>query len=171
VANEQLYLLWQVLHEADQTFRLGHFGLYATESMRLEKGYLHWKTDLSYEYNPFETGLERFVNLDKKDFVGKQALLEQVDRGPRKQRVTLTIECATAPAHIGDPVFFAGRQRGSLTSAGYGHRVDKNIAYAYVDPGHATIGSTAQIGILGERYPATIVDPVLYDPANTLVKA
>jgi len=54
IPNEQLYLVWQLLNEAGQKFNLGYFGLYATESMRLEKGYLHWKADLIYEQNPFE---------------------------------------------------------------------------------------------------------------------
>ena len=75
---------------AGEQFELGYFGLYATESMRLEKGYLHWKADLIVEHNPFEARLEHFVKLDKPDFIGKQALLEQIERGPRKLLVSMT---------------------------------------------------------------------------------
>jgi len=171
VPNEQLYLTWKILNEAGQNFDLGYFGLYATESMRLEKGYLQWKADLIYEHNPFEAGLDRFVKLDKSDFVGKQALLEQVERGPRKQLVSMVLTCDIAAAHSGDPVLLGEHQVGSVTSGGYGHRVEKNIAYAYVDPGQATIGTALSIGILGDSYDAVVVAPILYDPANELPRS
>lgn len=171
VPNDQLYLVWQILNQAGKAFDLGFFGLYATESMRLEKGYLHWKADLIYEYNPFEARLERFVKFDKPDFIGKQALLEQVERGPRKLLVSMTVDCDIANAHGGDPVFSGEQQVGSVTSAGYGHRVQRNIAYAYVDPDAAEVGTELKLGILGDRYAAVVVEPILYDPKNLLVRA
>jgi dimethylglycine dehydrogenase len=171
VPNEQLYLVWQILHEAGKQFGLGYFGLYATESMRLEKGYLHWKSDLIYERNPFEARLDRFVTLDKADFIGKQALLEQVERGPCKLLISMTIDCDTATAHAGDPVFAEEQQVGSVTSSGYGHRVNRNIAYAYVDPDRAAVGNQLSLGILGDKYPATVVDPILYDHDNSRVRS
>jgi dimethylglycine dehydrogenase len=171
VPNEQLYLVWKILSEAGKAFSLGYFGLYATESMRLEKGYLHWKADIIVEHNPFEARVEYFVKLDKPDFVGKAALLDQIERGPRKLLVSMTVDCDIAPAHSGDPVFAGEHQVGTVTSAGYGHRVGKNIAYAYVDPDSATIGTGLSIGILGERYPAEVVSPIMYDPDNRLPRA
>ncbi|MFT5218619.1 MAG: dimethylglycine dehydrogenase [Planctomycetota bacterium] len=171
VPNEQLYLLWQILNQAGVGFELGNFGLYATESMRLEKGYLHWKSDLIYEFNPYEAGLQRFVKLDKPDFIGKAALEAQQQRGPRKQLVSMIVDCDIAPAHSGDPVYFGSEQIGSVCSGGYGHRVKKNIAYAYIDPEHAAFDSRLSIGILGETFPASVVHPVLYDPDNQLVKS
>lgn len=171
VPNEQLYLVWQLISEAGRDFELGYFGLYATESMRLEKGYLHWKADLIYEHNPFEARLERFVKLDKDDFIGKTALLEQIERGPRKLLVSMTVDCDIACAHSGDPVFADERQVGTVTSAGYGHRVQKNIAYAYVDPETAAVGTRLELGILGERYAAEVVEPILYDPENLPMRA
>jgi len=166
VPNEQLYLVWQILEAAGKAFDLGYFGLYATESMRLEKGYRHWKADLNYEHNPFESRLDRFVNMDKDDFIGKAALQQQLERGQRKLFVSMTIDCDIAPAHSGDPVFSGDRQVGTVTSGGYGFRVEKNIAYAFVDPDQAETGNSISVGILGEKYPAIVVDPVLYDPAN-----
>ena len=162
--NEQLYLVWQLLNDAGRAFGLSHFGLYAAESMRLEKGFLHWKAELSYERNPFEAGLERFVRLDKADFVGKTALLEQRERGPRQRLVSLVIDGDLAPAHAGDGVFAGARQVGSVTSGGYGHRVRENIALAYVDPEQARVGNALDVVILGERYGARVVEPVRYDP-------
>ena len=170
VPNERLYLVWQVLNQAGKAFDLGYFGLYATESMRLEKGYLHWKADLIYEHNPLEARLDRFVKLDKASFIGKPALLEQIERGPRKLLVSMIVDCEFAGAHGGDPVFAGERQVGSVTSAGYGHRVAKNIAYAYVDPDQAEIDTRLRVGILGEKYDAIVVEPILYDPDNQRVR-
>ena len=171
VPNEQLYLVWQIINDAGREFDLGYFGLYATESMRLEKGYLHWKADLIYEHNPLEARLDRFVKLDKADFIGKAALQQQIERGPRKLLVSMTVDCDIAPAHGGDPVYADGQQVGSVTSAGYGHRVKQSIAFAYVEPQSAAIGTPLTIGILGEQYPAEVVSPILYDPENERVRA
>ena len=171
VPNAQLYLIWQRLHQAAGAFEPVHFGLYATESMRLEKGYRHWKADLIGEYNPLESGLARFVDLDKADFIGRPALLRQRERGPRKCFVCLTVDCDLAPAHSGDAVFSGATQVGTVTSGGYGHRVKKNIALAFVDPAASPIGHRLQLGILGQRYPATVVAPCLYDADHARVRA
>lgn len=171
VPNEQLYLVWKILDEAGTDFKLGHFGLYATESMRLEKGYRHWKADLIVEHNPMESRLDRFVNLNKADFIGKLALQAQIERGPRKLFVSMIVDCEIAAAHGGDPVFADGKQIGSVTSGGYGFRTEKNIAYAFVDPDQAGIGKQLKIGILGEHYDVVVVEPTLYDPDNRLVKS
>lgn len=171
VPNEQLYLTWKILNDAGAEFGLSYFGLYATESMRLEKGYRHWKADLIYEHNPYESCLDRFVKLDKSGFIGKQALQRQLERGQTKRFVTMTVDCDIAPAHIGDPVYAMNGQVGSVTSGGYGHRVQKNLALAFVDPRQAEIGTRLQIGILGERYDAEVVAPCLYDPENRRVRS
>jgi dimethylglycine dehydrogenase len=171
VPSEQLYLVWKTLMEAGREFDLVQFGLYATESMRLEKGYRHWKADLIYEHNPMEARLDRFVRLDKGDFIGKEALLQQIARGPRKVFVSMVIDCDVAPAHGGDPLFLNDKQVGSVTSGDFGHRVQQNIAYGYIDPGASEIGTKLEIGILGERYSAEIVTPCLYDPDNKLVRS
>jgi dimethylglycine dehydrogenase len=171
VANEQLYLVWNILENAGSAFGLVHFGLYATESMRVEKGYLHWKADLIYEHNPIETGLDRFVKLDKPDFIGKRALLAQLKRGHRKVLVSMIVDCDIAPAHGGDPVYRGEKQVGSVTSSGYGHRVGKNIAFAFIEPEQAEVGTGLEVGILEEKYQATVVSPCLYDPQNARVRA
>ena len=179
VPNEQLYLVWKLINEAGSEFGLSRFGLYATESMRMEKGYLHWKADLIYERNPIETGLDRFVKLDKPNFLGKEALETELAGGLKKKLVTMVIDCDVAPAHAGDSVyidvadarFSEDQVIGTITSGAYGHRVNKNIAYAYVEPELASIGNQLTLGILGERYKAVVTEPCLYDPDNSLVRA
>ena len=170
VPNEQLYLTWTILNRAGETFDLSLFGLYATESMRLEKGYRHWKADLIIERNPMESALQRFVNLEKSDFIGKQGLLSEIDRGPEKLFVALTIDCEHAPAHVGDPVYRGNSLIGTVTSGGYGHRVKKNIAFAFISPELATVGNSLSVKIVGDRYDAVITEPCLYDAGNKLVR-
>jgi dimethylglycine dehydrogenase len=171
VPNEQLYLVWQILSEAGAAYNLSRFGLYATDSMRMEKGYRHWKADLIYERNPMESALTRFVDLDKPDFVGRAALLKEIERGDLKTFVAMTVDCDIAAAHAGDSVYNGDDIIGTVTSGGYGHRVQRNIAFAFVDPAHAAIGTQLEVGILGSRYSAEVCEPCLYDPDNALVRA
>ena len=170
VVNQQLSALYETLLQAGEDFNLVQFGLYAAESMRLEKGYLHWKTDLLYEYNPIEAGLERFVKLDKGEFVGREALLEQIRAGQRYQFVVMTVDCDHAPAQSGDPIYLERRQVGSVTSGGYGHRVGKNIAYGYVEPEASRQYTELAVGILGTRYSAKVTANTLYDSDNARSK-
>ena len=169
IPNEQLYLVWKLINDAGQSFGLSRFGLYATESMRMEKGYRHWKADLLYERNPMESGLERFVNLDK-DFIGKQALLKEIERGNEKEFVVLTVDCDLAAAHGGDSVYSDDKLIGTVSSGGYGHRVRRNIAFAFVQPAYAAKGTQLKVGILGNQYEAVVTDLCLYDAENKLVR-
>ena len=88
IPNTQLYGAYDVLTQAGIDFELNHFGMHAIDSMRLEKGYGHWKADFITEFNPYESGLDRFVDLSK-DFPGKEGLLSQQKKGLRKKRVLL----------------------------------------------------------------------------------
>ena len=170
-ANEDLVEVYDLLIEAGNSFGLVQFGLYAAESMRLEKGYLHWKADLIYEHTPIETGLIRFVKMEKNFFIGQKALLEQMRLGKRRQLVVLMIDCKHAPAHSGDPVYLNERLVGSVTSGGFGHRVQKNIAYAYVESDALAENTQLAVGILGERYSSSVSASCLFDPDNLRIKA
>lgn len=171
VPNEQLYLTWKLINEVGKDFNLSHFGLYATESMRMEKGYLHWKADLIYERTPIETGLDFFTKMDKPSFVGKEALEKLIEKGIQKQLVAMTIDCVISPAHSGDSIYVGDKLMGTITSGAYGHRVKKNIAYAFVEPELSAIGTNLEVEILGQKYPAVVTKSCLYDPDNSLVKS
>jgi len=171
VPNEQLYLAWKLINEAGKDFNLSKFGLYATESMRMEKGYLHWKADLIYERNPIETGLGFFTEMDKPNFVGKQALKSLLEQGNQKKLVVMTIDCDLAPAHSGDSIYVGDKLMGTITSGAYGHRVKKNIAYAFVEPELSEKGTNIEVEILGQKYPAVVTESCLYDPENNLVRS
>ena len=167
--NNQLYAGYLALKRAGEEHGLRLFGSMAVESMRLEKGYMHWKADLITEYNPFETGLDRFVDMGK-DFIGKAALAEMQGAGPRKSLVTLEIDCTHAPSHGGASVHAGGKVVGTVTSADWGHRVGKNLAYAFVDPDCAGHGTQLKVDVLGLPEDATVIPPCPYDPENKLLR-
>ena len=120
VPNSQLYAAWLALRQAGEAHGMQIFGARAVESMRLEKGYLHWKADLLTEFDPFETGLDRFVKLDKGDFIGREALLKRQADGPSRKLVCLRIDGDTAPAHGGSSVMKDGAVVGTVTSGSFG---------------------------------------------------
>jgi len=138
--------------------------------MRMEKGYRHWKADLIYEHNPIELGLDRFVALEKEDFVGKNALLAEIERGPKKQFACITIDCDIASAHSGDSVYSGDDLIGTITSGGYGHRVEANIAYVLMKPEYTELGTKLSVGILGKRYQAEVCIECLYDEPHEIVR-
>jgi len=170
VPNERLYGCYRVLVEAGREFGLAHFGNLAAESMRVEKGFRHWKADLITEFNPMESGLGRFVKLDK-DFLGKAPLERMLEKGLRRSFVTLRLDSRKAPAHGGDSVLHNGRVVGTVCSAAWGHRVGCNLAMAFVEPGHSSSGTQLAVEILGEQIAATVSDECQYDPTFGRLRA
>jgi len=170
IPNESLIYVHDLLRDAGAGFELRPFGLYAAESMRIEKGYRHWKVDLITEFTPLEAGLDRFVTLDKQ-FVGRAGLLRRIENGPRRNFVSLVLDCTQAPAHGGDSIMLADQVIGSITSASWGHRTGLNLAMGYVDPAHSTVGQDCTVQILGRQVPARVAEHCHYDPGNEIVRS
>lgn len=170
IPNASLYAAYLALREAGKAHDLKLFGALAVDSMRLEKGYLHWKADILTEFDPFETGLPRFVMMDKPDFIGKSALEKRQAEGVRTQLVTMTLDSKDAPAHGGASVMRDGKVVGTVSSGGWGHRTGKNIAYAFVDPELSAKCTQLEIDVLGHMVRAEITDQALYDPQMSLVR-
>ena len=164
VPNASLYAAYRALREAGKAHGLKLFGARAVESMRMEKGFLHWKADLITEFDPFETGLERFVRADKDDFVGKAALARRLAAGPRKKRVSLKIDTTQAPAHPGASVMDGDAVVGTITSGAWGHRTGLNLAYAFADPAYAEVGRIMRVDMCGRPIAAEVIAPSPYDP-------
>ena len=168
VPNAHLYAAYTALREAGEAHGMKLFGARAVESMRMEKGYLHWKADLLTEFDPFETGLDRFVKLEKGDFVGRDALSKRT--APTKRLVTLEIDTDKWPAHGGASVMAGDKVVGTVTSGDWGHRVGKNLAYAFAEPEAATDDLPVAVDIIGNLVPAQVIEPGPYDPENLRVK-
>ena len=171
IPNEQLSGAYETFRARARRSAMAPFGLYATESMRLEKGYRHWKADLITEYNPVESGLERFVQHDKPEFVGKAALEKQLAGGLKRRFVSLVIDSDFAPAHPGDSMLAGDTVVGTVSSAGFGHRVGENLAMGFVEPDFAEIGCELEILVIGQRLKARVVEQCRYDPTYSRVRS
>jgi dimethylglycine dehydrogenase len=157
---------------AGEAHGLGDFGVYAMDSLRLEKCYRGWKSDLTHEYSPIASGLGRLVALDKGDFIGREALLAERARGPREWLVPLVLdEDGDADAPPCSPVWKEGVVVGLTASGGYGYHLRKSIALAYVRADCARVGEALTVEILGEKRGARVGADPLYDPSNARLKA
>jgi dimethylglycine dehydrogenase len=144
-----------------------HFGLYAMDSLRIDKCYRGWKSDLETGYSPFEAALERFVDLDKPEFTGKAALLAQQQRGVPRRLVPLILDSAgTADALPCCGVYCGSEAVGITTSGAWSHTLDRSIALAYVRADLATADTRLEIDLLDERCPVTVGREPLFDPEN-----
>ena len=168
--------VYDAIMEKGTAHQLGHFGMLALDSMRLEKGYRSWKSDLTSDYSMLESGLERWVNFGKEKFVGKASLQAEYQTGAKRQFVTLTVDDPTDGEPFGEAVYLStvnvdGKAVGLVVSAGYGHRVGKSIAMAVLDKDALASSSSLSITILGRERAAHLVDGgVLYDPENARMK-
>ncbi|WP_085908537.1 GcvT family protein [Kiloniella majae] len=164
--------LFDVLMEAGAEFGLKPFGIRAMDSMRLEKSYRLIPTEMSIEYSALETGLDRFVRLDKEDdFIGKQALADWKERGFENQFVTMEVHGVTdCDARGSEPIYLNDEMVGRVTSGGFGFRTGKSIALAMVRPDLAEIGTELEVYILGSLFKATVVEESPYDPENKILR-
>ncbi|WP_146347070.1 GcvT family protein [Phaeobacter marinintestinus] len=149
------------------------FGMYALNSLRLEKGYRAWKGDLSTDYSLFEGGLDRFVKLDKpQDFPGKQALMNEKQQGSAKRFVTLTVDAGDADAPYMSTLWHGGEVVGETTSGGWGHRINGSIALGMLRSDLAVPGTEVAVDIYGKKCRAVVQeDQPLWDPLNERLRA
>jgi dimethylglycine dehydrogenase len=159
------------LMNAGAEFGIKPFGIRAMDSMRLEKSYKLVGRELSIEYAGLESALERFIDLKKGDFLGRDALLAWRERGFANRLVTLEVHGVTnADARGSEPVLRDGLAVGRTTSGGYGWRTGKSLALAMVQPGHADVGSELEIVVLGERHRATVIAESPFDAENARLR-
>ena len=149
------------------------FGMYALNSLRIEKGYRAWKGDLSSDYSMLEAGLERFVKFDKEqDFTGKAALLAEKQQGRKKAFAPLIIDAGEADAPYMSKIWHNGEIVGETTSGAWGYRVNASVALAMLRPEVAQAGTELEVEIYGERRKAVVQpDQALWDPENERLRA
>ncbi|MEO0990641.1 MAG: FAD-dependent oxidoreductase, partial [Pseudomonadota bacterium] len=149
------------------------FGMYALNSLRIEKGYRTWKGDLSTDYSLLEGGLDRFVKLDKPhDFPGKAAVLNEKQQGVKKRFVTMTVAANGHDAPYMSTLWHGDQVVGETTSGAWGYRVDKSIALGMLRTDLAIEGTELEVDIFGERCKATVMpDQPLWDPDNLRLRA
>ena len=170
---EYAHHLFEALFKAGEEFGIGMAGMRAMESLRMEKSYRMWGSDLTRDYTPFEASLDRFVRMNKGDFIGKAALEKQLAEGVPHRFITLEVHGVTDADPLGNEPLFAadGRMVGRATAGYYGHVLRKSLAIGYIKPEFAEVGTELSIEILGERKRATVVVESPYDPANADLRA
>ena len=166
--NEDMSLIYEKVLSEGAT----PFGMFALDSLRVEKGYRAWKGDLSTDYSLLESGLERFIKFDKKEvFPGKQSLLTEKQRGSVKKFVSMIIKDNVCDAPYMSTIWHDGKIIGEVTSGAYGHRVNASIALGMVKTDLAISGQTVSVDIFGNDFPAIIQNSgPLWDPNNEVLK-
>ncbi len=167
--NEDMPAIYEAILDAGAT----PFGMYALNSLRIEKGYRAWKGDLSTDYSLLEGGLERFVKLDKpQNFPGKSAILNEKQQGVKKSFVTLTVDAGDCDAPYMSCIWQGDQIVGETTSGAWGYRVGKSIALGMVKTEVANPGTELEVEIYGQKYRAVVQeDQPLWDPANERLRA
>ncbi len=168
---EQGLRLWDTLWEAGRPLGLIAAGSGAFDSLRLEKGYRLWGSDIHTEYDPFEAGIGFAVKLGKGDFIGRDALGESLKRGLARRLRCMTFDDQRSVIVGSEPILDGDRVLGYVTSAGYGHSVGRGIAYGYLPPDRAEPGTKVEILYFGDRLRATVANEPLYDPEGTRMRA
>ena len=169
---EHLLSVYDLLWEAGERFGISDYGLYAMDSLRLEKCYRAWKGDLTTEYTPFMASLDRFVKLAKRGgFIGQEALQREAVHGPRERFVPLLVDATDADAAAVSIVYQGEEVVGLVTSGGFGYRLQQSIALAYVRTDLAVAGTALEVEILGVRRRAVVAREPLYDPQNLRLRS
>jgi len=166
---EQQIAVYKALMEAGEVFDIKLIGMYAMDSMRFEKGYMAWKSEMNVHHTPLETNVAWTVKLDK-EFIGKPGILKQKETGLPQKLVCLVVEAKDSDSWGYNPILKDGKRIGMTSSGGYGHRVEKSIALGYVTPEFAKIGTKMDVEILGRARSAEVVTMPLYDPKNEKMK-
>ncbi|GGS10513.1 sarcosine dehydrogenase [Streptomyces humidus] len=161
--------LWDTLWEAARPLGGVIAGRGAFNSLRLEKGYRSFGTDMTYEHDPYEAGVGFAVKLDKDDFIGKAALLR------RKENVRRKLSCLVVddPRSVvlgKEPVFDGERPVGYVTSAAYGYTIGKGIAYAWLPAELTSPGTVLHIGYFDQRVEAVVTEEPLFDPTMSRLR-
>ena len=165
VAPDYLRALHDRLAAAGAGLGLSPFGARALNALRLEKGWGSWAREYRPLYTPFEAGLDRFVALDKGDFIGRDAARAARDAGPAHRLCVFAVEADDADVIADEPIWRNGAVVGWVTSGGYAHPSATSVAMGYVAAAaYAPGANDYAVEILGDRRPARLVTEPLFDP-------
>jgi 4-methylaminobutanoate oxidase (formaldehyde-forming) len=164
--------LWTTLWDAGQPHGLVAAGYRAIDALRLEKGYRVWSSDITPDETPYDAGLGFAVALDKKPgFLGRDALVAARAAGPRKRLRCLVLDDPRSVCLGNEPVRVGGEIVGRVTSGGYGFAVERSIAYGYLPPDRAAIGTRGEVEVFGEWIGFEVAREPLYDPAGSRIRS
>ena len=164
--------LWTTLWDAGRPHGLVAAGYRAIDALRLEKGYRVWSSDITPDETPYDAGLGFAVALDKEpDFLGRDALVAANAAGPRKRLRCLVLDDPRSVCLGNEPVRVGGEIVGRVTSGGYGFAVERSIAYAYLPPERAAIGTRGEVEVFGEWIGFEVAREPLWDPEGARIRS
>lgn len=159
--------LWEILWQAGQEFNISPGG--PNIIFRLEGGILSYLADFDRTNNPYEVGLDWMIDLDQEDdFIGKEALREISLRGPTKKLMGAEIKGDPIESSNEDylSVLIDGKRVGTMTAMVFSPRLQKNIAYVFLDIEHAKVGQEILISNSHQSLKAEVVDLPWFDRAK-----
>ena len=168
---QDLQVLYDALWEAGSEFGIADFGLYAVNSLRIEKAYRGWGAELTNEVTMIDADMQRFLKLDKDEFTGRDATLAQQNEERLMQLIYFEIDTTDSDVRGNEPIFAGDDCVGVTTSGGYGHATHKSLGFGYVTPELASAGTELDIALLGNRYKARVLRDPVYDPSNERLRA
>ncbi len=172
-APEYQNTLFDLLMRQGKDLGIKLFGSRALRSLSLEKGYGTWAYEYRPTFNPIEAGLEKFVAFDKGDFIGRDALIKERDKGTEKRLVLLRVDAVDADVINDEPIWHNNRVVSYVTSGGYGHFIKQSLALSYLpialvdDPSL----NAFEIEIMGQRCPAKIHYEIPFDPKGERMRS
>ncbi len=169
-SSEYGMTLWEALIEAGEPFGMVTGGYRAIDSLRLEKGYRIWGGDITPDETPYEAGLEFCVKLDKKEFIGRDAIVGVKKAGFASRLVTIVFDDLKDVALGNEPVRIDGIVHGRVTSGGIGYSIDRSIAYAYIPQSLVSVGRRCEVYLFGKWAGATVSEDVLFDSESERIK-
>jgi 4-methylaminobutanoate oxidase (formaldehyde-forming) len=166
-------MIFDMLMEAGREFDIELGGYKVLDSLRLEKGFRYFTTDLTPSETPYEAGLGFCVHLDKGDFIGREALVKQKAEGPKRKLCTLVLTDGDDFTQIygGEAIYHEDKVLTRVRSGGYGFTLKKNILYAYLPVELAQKGNRFVIDLIDGRREAEVTASVLFDPKGERTRA
>ena len=165
--------LRRILLESGADHDIREVGFNAMLSTRIEKSFGIWSAEFTQDRTPGMTAMDRWIDWDKPDFIGKvAAVAERNGNGPEKIQVTLEIEDGDSDASGYEPIWSeAGDMVGFVTSGAYGHTVKKSLAMALIEPALANEGTAVTVHIVGVERRAKVITPSPYDPNGMAMRS
>ena len=195
VPADEAGTVWDVLLAQGRELGLQPYGAAAMQSLRIEKALPLYGKDITPDVTPFHLGLDRFIRFDKRQFIGREALLRIQDTGLDERWVGLVLEGST-PAAADDPVhavgdvaafraqrfsgpeagepvepYEPGERVGTITASAHGYTVGKLLALAYISVTHAWPGRRLLVMIGGRPVPAVVTPTPFFDPEGARIRA
>jgi 4-methylaminobutanoate oxidase (formaldehyde-forming) len=164
--------LWSALWDAGREHGLVAAGYRAIDALRIEKGYRVWSSDITPDETPYDAGLGFAVALDKAvPCQARDALVAARAAGPRKRLRALVLDDPRSVCLGNEPVRVDGKVVGRVTSGGYGFAIERSIAYAYLPPERAAIGTRGEVEVFGRWVGFEVAREPLYDPDNARIRS